>query len=226
MTGEGKFHHDLGSESSSPWGKAAQEPWGEDGLPPASRFPEGVELCPVSSWKELWQELRVAAAVPTRTCSELFRGADQQLWWYVLSSQVLLFMAATGCSCSLLTLLVCFLFPAKPFLATWALFYRLLSETEPFACQLLMTTCLSFSPCFSKASRHSPNSLPSSLPLPLSLPYSVWAAVNTQLLDGLAVWADSLAGWEVNKRLLVIQICNNFCKILFTVLHPRASSHS
>lgn len=140
------------------------------------------------------------SAVPTfRTCSEEFRGAEQQLWWYVLSSQVFLFMVATGCSCNLLTILesvCCFQLSQSPPL--WAVFTGL-SEMKPFAIQFLMTIWLCFFPRFIKALRNSPNSLNSSLPLPLSLPYLVWAAVNTQLLDGLAVWVNSPARGEINK---------------------------
>lgn len=43
---------------------------------------------------------------------------------YVLSSQVFLFVVATGCSCNLLTTSECF--PAKPFLATVGIFLQAL----------------------------------------------------------------------------------------------------
>lgn len=157
------FSHDLVSESSPTWGKAAQQPWGQGGLPPASCLPKGVELCPVSSWKKLWEGFCVAIC-----CSHRDKSSEEQTGssgGYVLSRQVFLFMVATGCSCNLLTILesVCF-FKLSHSLPSWAFFYRLLSETEPFACQLLMIIWLSFLPCFSKASRNSPNCLSPSLP--------------------------------------------------------------
>lgn len=57
---EGKFSHDLVNESSPPWGKTAQQLWGQGGLPPASYLPKGLELCAISSWKKLWEEHQVA----------------------------------------------------------------------------------------------------------------------------------------------------------------------
>lgn len=68
-----------------------------------------------------------SGSMSTRTSSQEFRRAEQQLWWCLLSSQVFLFMVAPGCSWtpwpfeSVLVL-------AKPFFVTMGIFLQALER--------------------------------------------------------------------------------------------------